>query len=329
MCHGFLAGDAANGRRLSQAVGYAFSVYLERIQRLRRSIRLSRPVERFVDNVPFMPPTSPHIPSRRSVSKEIAIDRPHASPAMLDRFERPGSLRLPNAQSPFKKRQLSLRLPSNSDRQRAFIQALVEKPVKCTENEHSTTILPDRLSEIGEKEEDTKATAWNKENDDCNSNNIMSINQNSSSTSCTNLTVFDKDMRTCEMITTSTSSTQTNIVYRSAAPTARVHPYQPESIGKFISAANLNRLSQVSPTVSEILEAETPVAWKAARMAARKAARIEARNEIRSAAVPSIPSSSKLGATNRSFDEEWLAADSRMNCNTSTNPFCWPSSDDQ
>lgn len=136
MCHGFLA-SKDSGERLSHAVGCAFAVCLERKQRRDKectvtmtfdmksstftrtgSFRQQTMTERLVD-----PPSAIVAPQPKGAYNPFAIERPHATPSML---ERQGSFRgftQIGAQSPFK-RQMSLRindLPSNAERQKAFL----------------------------------------------------------------------------------------------------------------------------------------------------------------------------------------------------------------
>ncbi|XP_059617106.1 protein numb isoform X2 [Phlebotomus argentipes] len=137
MCHGFLA-SKDSGERLSHAVGCAFAVCLERKQRRDKecgvtmtfdlknstftrsgSFRQQSLTERLAENTA---PTATVAPQPKPFNP-FAIERPHATPSML---ERQGSFRgfsaLGNG-SPFK-RQMSLRindLPSNAERQRAFL----------------------------------------------------------------------------------------------------------------------------------------------------------------------------------------------------------------
>jgi numb-like protein len=138
MCHGFLA-SKDSGERLSHAVGCAFAVCLERKQRRDKecsvtmtfdmksstftrtgSFRQQTMTERLVD-----PPAAAVAPQQKSSYNPFAIERPHATPSML---ERQGSFRgftQIGAQSPFK-RQMSLRitdLPSNAERQRQFLDS--------------------------------------------------------------------------------------------------------------------------------------------------------------------------------------------------------------
>ncbi|KAH8293291.1 hypothetical protein KR018_009175 [Drosophila ironensis] len=153
MCHGFLA-CKDSGERLSHAVGCAFAVCLERKQRRDKECgvtmsfdpknstftrtgsfrqqtlteRLAMATvgtnERSVDG----PGSASGLPGPPAATVKpynpFAIERPHATPNML---ERQSSFRLSTigSQSPFK-RQMSLRvndLPSNADRQRAFLTA--------------------------------------------------------------------------------------------------------------------------------------------------------------------------------------------------------------
>lgn len=143
MCHGFLA-SKDSGERLSHAVGCAFAVCLERKQRRDKecgvtmafdaknstftrngSFRQQTITERILANergVDVLPPSMMVTPQPKPFNP-FAIERPHATPSMLERqgsFRGLGSL---GSTSPFK-RQMSLRLndlPSNAERQRAFL----------------------------------------------------------------------------------------------------------------------------------------------------------------------------------------------------------------
>ncbi|XP_055541105.1 protein numb isoform X2 [Wyeomyia smithii] len=163
MCHGFLA-SKDSGERLSHAVGCAFAVCLERKQRRDKecgvtmtfdlknstftrtgSFRQQTMTERMnsVDTA-IVTPTQ-----NNNVSKPVnpfAIERPHATPSML---ERQGSFRgftQIGQASPFK-RQMSLRindLPSNAERQRAFLEPTTP---------HRTTVSP--IPEVSPQPTDT------------------------------------------------------------------------------------------------------------------------------------------------------------------------------
>lgn len=160
MCHGFLA-SKDSGERLSHAVGCAFAVCLERKQRRDKectvtmtfdvknstftrtgSFRQQTMTERLTD-----PPSAAIAPQQKSSYNPFAIERPHATPSML---ERQGSFRgftQIGAHSPFK-RQMSLRindLPSNAERQKAFLdtnppQRLAVSPIPEVSPQQADTV---------------------------------------------------------------------------------------------------------------------------------------------------------------------------------------------
>ncbi|XP_058121293.1 protein numb [Anopheles ziemanni] len=144
MCHGFLA-TKDSGERLSHAVGCAFAVCLERKQRRDKecgvtmtfdmknstftrtgSFRQQTMTERLASggDTAVVAPQQQNNNNAPKPYNPFAIERPHATPSML---ERQGSFRgftQIGSASPFK-RQMSLRindLPSNAERQRAFLE---------------------------------------------------------------------------------------------------------------------------------------------------------------------------------------------------------------
>ncbi|XP_055635382.1 protein numb isoform X2 [Toxorhynchites rutilus septentrionalis] len=163
MCHGFLAHKEC-GERLSHAVGCAFAVCLERKQRRDKECGVTMTFDlknsTFTRTGSFRTQTMTErqasldtaviAPSQNNnLSKPFnpfAIERPHATPSML---ERQGSFRgftQIGTASPFK-RQMSLRindLPSNAERQRAFLEPTTP---------HRTTVSP--IPEISPQPTDT------------------------------------------------------------------------------------------------------------------------------------------------------------------------------
>lgn len=157
MCHGFLA-SKDSGERLSHAVGCAFTVCLERKQNRDKECSVTMTFDTknstFTRNGSFRQTTmtdrlhhnergidagkapSAIVPPQPKPHNPFAIERPHATPSML---ERQGSFRGftgLNSQSPFK-RQMSLRLsdlPSNAERQKSFLEPLT--------NGHIRTVSP-------------------------------------------------------------------------------------------------------------------------------------------------------------------------------------------
>lgn len=153
MCHGFLA-SKDSGERLSHAVGCAFTVCLERKQRRDTECSVSMTFDKqnstFTRNGSFRQTMltdrlhqhnergidvgGGHLNNYKSPSAVVApqprphnpyaIDRPHATPSMLERQGSFRGLSSLNSQSPFK-RQMSLRLsdlPSNTDRIESFLK---------------------------------------------------------------------------------------------------------------------------------------------------------------------------------------------------------------
>lgn len=163
MCHGFLA-SKDSGERLSHAVGCAFAVCLERKQRRDKecgvtmafdaktstftrngSFRQQTITERMLANergVDVLPPSMMVTPQAKPFNP-FAIERPHATPSMLERqgsFRGLGSL---GTTSPFK-RQMSLRLndlPSNAERQRAFLD--LNTPKGSSMHQRSVSPIPE------------------------------------------------------------------------------------------------------------------------------------------------------------------------------------------
>lgn len=145
MCHGFLA-VRETGERLSHAVGCAFAVCLERKQRRDKecavtmafdnknatftrsgSFRKSSLTEQEENQQIENNNTSTVLNQNNNANRNpFAIERPHATPLMLERQSSfRGFSQLAKNSSPFK-RQMSLRitdLPSNSERQKIFFAA--------------------------------------------------------------------------------------------------------------------------------------------------------------------------------------------------------------
>lgn len=208
MCHGFLA-SKDSGERLSHAVGCAFAVCLERKQRrdtecsvtmtfdmknstFTRSGSFRQPSlterlanERGVDVIPSatVPPVpKPHNP--------FAIERPHATPTML---ERQGSFRGftgLSTQSPFK-RQMSLRvndLPSNAERQKSFLEPISNGQVRSVSPipEVVAAQQTDTVSSLCQQLSQGLSLLTRNDNmDDLNFNTLSTVNQNTTTTTTT------------------------------------------------------------------------------------------------------------------------------------------------
>ncbi|EDW37246.1 GL26154 [Drosophila persimilis] len=268
MCHGFLA-CKDSGERLSHAVGCAFAVCLERKQRRDKECgvtmtfdtknstftrtgsfrqqtlteRLAMATvgtnERSVDGPMSAPVMGPPAATVKPFNP-FAIERPHATPNML---ERQGSFRLSTigSQSPFK-RQMSLRvndLPSNADRQKAFLAAAAGNPSLHTPLRSVSPIAEvspaksagDSVSQLCQELSQglslltqTDAMLAAAAGDDLNFNNNRSVNQN---------------------IIAAEKHDQVREISYSAAPTAQVTPRVVSTTPTYQS------LSSQSPTRSE------------------------------------------------------------------------------
>uniref|UniRef100_A0A1Q3F2V7 Putative adaptor protein numb n=1 Tax=Culex tarsalis TaxID=7177 RepID=A0A1Q3F2V7_CULTA len=169
MCHGFLAAKDS-GERLSHAVGCAFAVCLERKQRRDKecgvtmsfdmnnktftrtgSFRQQTMTERLANADTAVVAPNQNNNNANKAANPFAIERPHATPSML---ERQGSFRgftQIGTASPFK-RQMSLRindLPSNAERQRAFLDPTSPHRTSVSPIPEVTTTQPtDTVSQL-------------------------------------------------------------------------------------------------------------------------------------------------------------------------------------
>ncbi|TDG45826.1 hypothetical protein AWZ03_007781 [Drosophila navojoa] len=261
MCHGFLA-CKDSGERLSHAVGCAFAVCLERKQRRDKECGVTMTFDTknstFTRTGSFRQQTlterlamatvgsnersadGPALPGPPAATVKpfnpFAIERPHATPNML---ERQSSFRLSTigSQSPFK-RQMSLRLndlPSNADRQKAFLAAasghpnphslhtplrsvspIAEVSPAKTAGGDPAIVAADTVSQLCQElsqglslltQTDTLLAAG----DDLNFNNNRSINQN--------IIAAEKQQQVISYSTSGSGSTSA-----SGTPTAQVPP---------------------------------------------------------------------------------------------------------
>lgn len=345
MCHGFLA-CKDSGERLSHAVGCAFAVCLERKQRRDKecgvtmtfdtknntftrtgSFRQQTMTERFANNERGIDTPSATVQPQPKPFNPFAIERPHATPSML---ERQGSFRAFStigSQSPFK-RQMSLRindLPSNAERQKAFLAASSGAALTLTTPNRSVSPIPEvsparaglelenggvataeTVSQLCQElsqgltllsQTDAVLAASNGAADDLNFNNNLSINQN--------IIAAEKQYQKVISSPTSTSS------YGVVTPTAQVIPRIAS-----VSPAILNTPPQTPsntptlPTSADkvaLTEATLPKAeqWlgqvvKSTSPAALKKGPLLA-SSGRTQSMSSVP------GTNDPFDAEWVA----------------------
>lgn len=269
MCHGFLA-HKDSGERLSHAVGCAFAVCLERKQRRDTecgvtmtfdmknstftrsgSFRTHTITERLNSNergIDLAPPSALVTPQPKP-HNPFAIERPHATPSMLERLERQGSFRAVGTQSPFK-RQMSLRindLPSNAERQKAYLDPSSLKngaqpprtisPIPETVMTHHKPV--DTVAQLC-AELSQGLSLLTRTDDDLNFNNSMSVNQNklngfsnggTSSSAYNNATMYSGNSNQVMSVfpmpaAPPISLPLANLSSTTNTPTAQVQPYR-------------------------------------------------------------------------------------------------------
>lgn len=366
MCHGFLA-SKDSGERLSHAVGCAFAVCLERKQRRDTECGVTMTFdmknstftrsgsfrthtiterlnsnERSVDGPPsalVTPQPKPHNP--------FAIERPHATPSMLERLERQGSFRAVSTQSPFK-RQMSLRindLPSNAERQKAYLD-----PMKNGQPPRSVSPIPemspykpvDTVAQLcQELSQGLSLLTRTDDQDDMNFNNVMSINQNtkigsSAFTSPTttmptgsyNATMYsgisNTVMSVFPMPTVAAlppvSLPLTNIT-AAHMPTAQVLPYRSEYAAVTIPSPTItsptsHQQTPTTPTTSPV-GSQLPKAEQWLGQVVKSTSPSPRR-------APSLHSRAKsLSSASDPFDAEWVAEVTKPEKHN-TNPFISP-----
>lgn len=331
MCHGFLA-LRESGERLSHAVGCAFAACLERKQRRdkecgvtmtfdstnntftrqgsfrQQSITEKLDRERGVD-VPKATPVNP-----------FAIERPHATPHML---ERQGSFRglsqLGN-NSPFK-RQMSLRvndLPSNTERLRAFANA------RNPQNNKSVSPIPelspgDSVTALCQQLSQGLSQLTHSGSDDFNFNSQTSVNQNVF-ISTTESTEFNINLNETPI----TSSTISSLVSPPALSSAlnqstnvspRFPSISPKSNDSDLSSTALPKpdqwLGQIVNSTSPALGLEGTSPRRAPLLGVHS----------RTMSLGSAESFGRLPSQVDPFDAEWAAIATRQSNTQSTNPF--------
>lgn len=379
MCHGFLA-SKDSGERLSHAVGCAFAVCLERKQRRDKecgvtmtfdmknstftrsgSFRTHTITERLANNergvdtgaitpsaiVPPLP--KPHNP--------FAIERPHATPSML---ERQGSFRafnsLISSQSPFK-RQMSLRindLPSNAERQKAFLDPVLNGQLRTVSPIPEISPQPtDTVSQLcQELSQGLSLLTRTDDSDDLNFNNNISINQNtaaamlgspaispitnnsntvmsilSSSSSATTMPVTNTVLSVFPMPTIPSISSNNppitlplnNSSTNSTTPTAQVLPYR---------STNIAAISPTSPqkTTTSTSSANTTPTTQLPK-ADQWLGQIVKSTSPSPRRPPPLTMHSRaksLSSASDPFDAEWVDGVTKPEIQRNTNPFISP-----
>lgn len=328
MCHGFLA-LRESGERLSHAVGCAFAVCLERKQKRDKecgvtmmfdtknstftrtgSFRQQSITERYekaVDVVPRPPPANP-----------FAIERPHATPSMLQRqgsFRGLGTL---GQNSPFK-RQMSLRvndLPSNAERLNAYRTTITATGIK-TVSPIPENVPTDSVTALCQQLTQGLSQLTHSGSDDFNFNNQSSVNQNNLTISINNTTnTFN------QAITATPTPPNTNVITPvslnfSTSLNATETPKSHKSPNNITTDSNTS-LPKPDQWLGKIVNSATPTSSvKMDGMPIRRPPSLGAHSRAMSLdSAETFPRSSHPDP----FDAEWAALAARQNTNN-TNPF--------
>lgn len=325
MCHGFLA-LRESGERLSHAVGCAFAVCLERKQKRDKecgvtmtfdsknstftrsgSFRqqgLTERLERAVDVAPKPPPVNP-----------FAIERPHATPSLLQRqcsFRGLGTL---GQNSPFK-RQMSLRvndLPSNTERLNAYKAAAAAAATSSKPVSPIPEVQTDTVAALCQQLSQGLSQLTHSGSDDFNFNSQSSINQNNLQQS---------------IISTSNNINQS----LTSTPTAITSTITPVTLNFSLSSTtnqSITSIKNISLNASSNASLPKPDQWlgKIVNSATPSSVGMDGTSTRRSLAMSAHSRAMSLDSAetfppSRSdpFDAEWAAIAARQNTN-STNPF--------
>lgn len=321
MCHGFLA-LRESGERLSHAVGCAFAVCLERKQKRDKECNVTMMFDAknstFTRSGSFRQQSITERMDRETPTKPapvnpFAIERPHATPSMLQRqgsFRGLGTL---GQSSPFK-RQMSLRvndLPSNAERLSAYrstTSPTSNKPVSpIPENvpADSVTALCQQLSQ-------GLSQLTHSGSDDFNFNNQSSINQNNLTISITNTTnTFNQS------ITSTPAPPPTTITPISLNFSPIINRSVPPSLTNNSSNTSTNSnasLPKPDQWLGQIVNSTSPIPAKMDSIHSRRSLSAHSR-------AMSLDSAETFPKSQPDpFDAEWAALATRTNTN-STNPF--------
>ncbi|XP_037047092.1 protein numb isoform X2 [Bradysia coprophila] len=355
MCHGFLA-NKDSGERLSHAVGCAFAVCLERKQRRDKecgvtmtfdmknstftrsgSFRQQSITERLANNERSVdPPSTAVVPPQPKPHNPFAIERPHATPSML---ERQGSFRAFNAlstQSPFK-RQMSLRindLPSNAERQKAFLDPLANGQIGI----RSVSPIPeissqqiDTVSQLCQELSQGLSLLSRNDADDLNFNSLTSVNQNTAAAMIGSPVTSPITSPTSIYATTVTSTINVfpSTISNAQAPSVVTLPKSPITVA---SSSDTSPIKQpitvpISPPTSPLktIPADTNGASQLPKADQWLGQVVKSTSPLPKRAPPlAVHSRAKsLTTTSDPFDSEWVANVTKPELRN-TNPFISP-----
>lgn len=259
MCHGFLA-LRESGERLSHAVGCAFAVCLERKQKRDkecgvtmmfdsknstftrsgsfRQQSLTERLERGVDVGST---------GKSSSANPFAIERPHATPGMLQRQGSCRGFSTIGQNSPFK-RQMSLRvneLPSNTARLNAY-----KSPTSPTNTTPKPQVSPipeispgDSVTALCQQLSQGLSQLTHSGSDDFNFNNQTSVNQNTLNLNVTTINNTYNSLSTTIPVTASIAPSNSSFspnrsIVNSISSNASPLPKPDQWLGKIVNSTS-------------------------------------------------------------------------------------------
>lgn len=327
MCHGFLA-LRESGERLSHAVGCAFAVCLERKQKRDKecgvtmmfdmknntftrtgSFRQQSLTERGVDVGPPKPapPANP-----------FAIERPHATPSMLQRQGSCRGFSTLGQNSPFK-RQMSLRvneLPSNTARLNSY-----KSPTSPTNSNGKPPVSPipevspgDSVTALCQQLSQGLSQLTHSGSDDFNFNNQSSVNQN---TLNLNVTTINNTYNRSIMSTPTPAVTTVTPISLSFSPNLSKTDTSVTNCSLNTSTASTTSPLPKPEQWLELVNSTSPGPGKMDGSSPRRTPSFKAHS--RAVSLDSGSESLQNSKPADPFDAEWAELAARQN--NSTNPF--------
>lgn len=329
MCHGFQA-VRESGERLSHAVGCAFSVCLEKKQRRDKECGVTMTFDAknstFTRSGSFRQPglterleRAVDVP-KQNIVNPFAIERPHATPSMLERqnsFRGFGQLA---SSSPFK-RQMSLRvqdLPSNAERLNLY-------KIAAQNQQKSVSPIPemtgDSVTALCQQLSQGLSQLTHSGSDDFNFNSQSSVNQNNVNVAVTTTTITNTYNNILSPIEPIEPITMANIapLTLNMSENSSVSPLKASSPNT--SLASNTSLPRPEQWLTNIVGSSSPNTSVSSTASSALNRRLTFTSHSRAMSLDSTSMTDRLARESGTdpFDAEWVAPTVRQD--PATNPF--------
>lgn len=344
MCHGFLA-LRESGERLSHAVGCAFAVCLERKQKRDkecgvtmsfdmknntftrsgsfRQQSLTERLDRGIDvgNSNNTQQMAPQPSSKPTVVNPFAIERPHATPSMLQRQGSCRGFSTLGQNSPFK-RQMSLRvneLPSNTARLNQY-----KSPTSPTDKSLAVSPIPeispgDSVTALCQQLSQGLSQLTHSGSDDFNFNNQSSVNQNTLNFNLTTINNTFNQSVTSTPLPAATNITPVTLNFSPKTPSTVNSTNTSNLTTNSTGGANLPKPEQ---WLGQIVSSTSPVLGRMDGTSPRRGPPLGVHSRAMSLDTGSNLQAQSAAAGQDPFDAEWVdVTASKSGTGTSTNPF--------